>query len=424
MSTPTFKKSTLPLAWLFACYFIGFPLSAMANSELTWTGCGISKKAFMVEVARAYKQHTGIDIAISGGGATKGIHNVANGRADLGGTCRHRMKSITNQVVHSEADAQLIHVAWDALVPIVNKDNRVYDISMTNLKRVYDGEITSWRDLAGDAEKLSLYTRTGKDSGVGHMFRLLVFNNNPAYEFKGSTQMFPSSAPLEKKIEAQKYGVGITGVSSAKKRNGLRVLTINGVAPSKKNIIAGEYPLFRPIYLTSNQQPSEKVQHFIDYILSDEGQDIISKTGTVNLKEGRGLVALWQAKMQKMGLKIADPLKHRSSGSYRGSSIQPPPSIAAMRAAVPEKDSQTLLEISVIAGQGYLNIAKKVVKHKDSSIFSLPNNVKATSTKLQQLFNHRTLWPDDTIAMKKSGNAYTLQIIRDGVILETSTVMH
>jgi hypothetical protein len=91
---------------------------------------------------------------------------------------------------------------------------------------------------------------------------------------------------------------------------------------------------------------------------------------------------------------------------------------------VPEKDSQTLLEISVIAGQGYLNIAKKVVKHKDSSIFSLPNNVKATSTKLQQLFNHRTLWPDDTIAMKKSGNAYTLQIIRDGVILETSTVMH
>lgn len=423
MSTPTFKKSSLTLAWLFVCYFIGFPLSAMANSDLTWTGCGISKKAFMVEVAQAYKQRTGINITISGGGATKGIHNVANGRADLGGTCRHRMKSITNQVVHSEADAQLIHVAWDALVPIVNKDNRVYDISMANLRRVYDGEITSWRDLAGDAEKLSLYTRTGKDSGVGHMFRLLVFNNNPAYTFKGSTQSFASSVPLEKKVEAQKYGLGITGVSSAKKRNGLRVLTVNGIAPSKKNIMAGEYPLFRPIYLTSNQQPSERVQHFIDYILSDEGQDIISKTGTVNLKEGEGLIGLWQTKMQKMGVKIADPLNHRSSGAYRGSNIQPPPRIGSVSKSAHKKDRQTLLEISVIAGQGYLNIAKKVVKHKDSDVFSLPNNVKATSKKLQQFFNNRTLWPDDTIALKKSGNEYVLQIIRDGVVLETSTVM-
>ncbi|HHL19231.1 MAG TPA: hypothetical protein ENJ33_05805, partial [Thiothrix sp.] len=347
----------------------------------------------------------------------------ANGKADLGGTCRHRMKSITNQVVHSEIDAQLIHVAWDALVPIVNKDNRVYDISLTNLKKVYDGEITSWRDLAGDAEKLFLYTRAGKDSGVGHMFRLLVFNNNPAYEFKGSIQSFPSSTPLEKKIEAQKYGFGITGVSSAKKRNGLRVLTVNGIAPSKKNIIAGEYPLFRPIYLTSNQQPSEKVQHFIDYILSDEGQDIISKTGTVNLKEGRGLIALWQMKMQKMGIKIADPLNHRSSGVYRGSNIQPPPSIESVNKAKHKKEMQTLLEIGVIAGQGYLNIAKKVVKHKDSSIFGLPNNVKATSKKLQQFFNNRTLWPDDTIVMKKEGNHYVLHLIRDGVKLETSTVM-
>jgi len=418
MSRLTFKKNTLTLTWLSLCYLLFLPLHSMANSNLTWTGCGISKKAFMLEVALAYKQRTGIDIAISGGGATKGIHHAANESADLGGTCRHRMKNITDQVVYSEANAQLIHVAWDALAPIVNKDNRVYDISMTNLKKVYDGEITSWRDLAGDAEDLTLYTRAGKDSGVGHMFRLLVFNNNPAYTFKGSTKTFPSSTPLEKEVEAQRYGFGITGVSSAKKRNGLRVLTVNGIAPSKRNIMTGEYPLFRPIYLTSNKDPAKKVQRFIDYILSDEGQHVISKTGTVNLKEGRDLVTLWQTKMQKIGVKIADPLNRGSSGAYRGSSIQPPPSITRIN----KEEIQILLNITVIAGQGYSNVAKKLVKHKESRAFGLPKSIKATSDNLQQRFNNRTLWPDDTIAIKKTGDKYALQIIRDGVVLETSTV--
>ncbi len=418
ISMSPLKKTTLTLIGLCICHFIFFPLNAIANSDLTWTGCGISKKAFMLEVAQAYQQRTGIAIQISGGGATKGIRNVANQKTDLGGTCRHRMKSITNQVIPSEANTQLIHVAWDALVPIVNKDNRVYDISMINLKKVYDGKVTSWRDLAGDAETLLVYTRAGKASGVGHMFRLLAFDNNPAYEFKGSVESFSSSAPLEKKIEAQKYGFGITGVSSAKRRNGLRVLTVNGVAPSKRNIMAGQYPLFRPIYLTSHAEPSAEAQRFIDYILSDEGQDVISKTGTVNLKEGHGLVALWQEKMQTLGIKIADPLNRRSSGAYRGLSIQPPPPILPSQ----KPKMKRIMQLRVSAGQGYLHFVKKLMKHEESRLFDLSKNRGAASKKLQQLFNTRTLWPDDTLEMKKNGNHYVLQLIRDGVVLETSSI--
>ncbi|MDZ7804928.1 substrate-binding domain-containing protein, partial [Thiohalophilus sp.] len=101
-----------------------FGLSAIAGAEPTqqadinWAGCGITKKAFMAELAKAYEAKTGIHISLSGGGATKGIRNAAAGNIDIGGACRTSLNSLDE-----ERNAHQIPVAWDALVVVTNKDN-------------------------------------------------------------------------------------------------------------------------------------------------------------------------------------------------------------------------------------------------------------------------------------------------------------
>ena len=65
------------------------PAVTLAGDSISWTGCGISKKAFMSEMAAAYEKKTGIAVKLSGGGATKGIRATAAGNSDMGGSCRY-----------------------------------------------------------------------------------------------------------------------------------------------------------------------------------------------------------------------------------------------------------------------------------------------------------------------------------------------
>ena len=71
--------------------------TASADETLQWAGCGITKKAFMAELGKAYEKKTGIKVKLSGGGATKGIRNAAKGAIHIGGACRVSLEKITRR---------------------------------------------------------------------------------------------------------------------------------------------------------------------------------------------------------------------------------------------------------------------------------------------------------------------------------------
>ena len=275
----------------FKSYFISFiGLSLLLSSSasfaaetLHWAGCGISKKAFMKEMAKAYTKKTGVQIKLSGGGATKGIRNAANGSIDIGGACR-----ISIYKDKLERNAYQIPVAWDALVVFVNKKNPVSNVTFQQLRQIYLGKITNWKQLGGNDAKIELFVRRGKLSGVGRTMRELVFANYDQ-EFKG-THVVNSSGPVEKGVLKNINGLGVSGISSAKKRD-LKLLKLDGKAPTYENIKDGSYALYRPLYLVikrSNKTPL--VRDFIKYAVSSEGQSIIRAQGTVPYKDALHLV--------------------------------------------------------------------------------------------------------------------------------------
>lgn len=252
--------------------------------QLTWVGCSVTKKAFMNELAAAYSLESGVEIDIQGGGATRGIRDTASGKSDMGGACRYKMES--NE---SERDVLLKPVAWDALVVIAHPQNPASNITLEQLRGVLTGQITNWKQLGGSNNRIKLFARDGKLSGVGRTLRKLVFAD---YEKEFVTdQLFKSSAPLESAIENDKDAIGISGISSVRKRN-VKVLKLEGKVPDYQNIVDGSYVLYRPLYIAVNTagKNARLVEDFYKFAHSPKGKGILRDNGTVPYLDALSLV--------------------------------------------------------------------------------------------------------------------------------------
>ena len=256
---------------------------------LSFKGCSIIRRAFMSEAARAYENITGVKIIVTGGGATLGIRAAAAGDADIGGSCRPCLPEWFDE----EKGVYMTQIAWDGLSFITHPSNPVNDITLKDAKYILLGKITNWKEIGGPDQRIICVFRSqvpehgGKVSGVGYMTRVMIFKD-PNISFTDNALFFRNSAGVEEKIEIIPFTFGVTGVSSARKRN-VKILSLNGVPTTKENIASGSYPLFRPLYLMTKGKPAGEGKKFIEWLLSDAGQAVVSKQGTVTVKEGKGL---------------------------------------------------------------------------------------------------------------------------------------
>lgn len=288
------------VSWLAAVVVLFYTIAAHAQeATIVWKGCSITKNAFMVECAAAYEKKTGIHIELIGGGATLGIRATLAGDADVGGTCRPCRPDLFPA---EESGGYLTPVAWDAICFITDPGNPVSSISSQQARDILTGRIINWQQVGGpDHPILLIYrrqTEEGKFSGVGYMTRKLLFQDNDIVYSKKAMN-FRDSGLVERRVEELKWSFASDGFSSARRRK-VKVLALDGVACGKETIMTGRYPLFRPLYLITKGKPAGEVKKFIDWLLSDEGQGIISAQGTVNLEEGRALPAKFRAWEQQM----------------------------------------------------------------------------------------------------------------------------
>ena len=253
------------------------------NNTIRWAGCGITKKAFMKELAQAYQKKTKVKVILEGGGATRGIRDAVGLKIDIGGTCRMTLPEANMSEMH----ATLYPVAWDALAIISHKGNPVNNVTMKQVRDVYTGKVKNWKQLGGQDAPIHLYVRKGMISGVGYAIRQYVFQDS-SMQFH-TRYVVRSSGPLEKAIEKDPYAMGITGVSSARKRN-VKIQNFDGKTPSYENVKSGDYGLYRPLYLVTGPAPSKKVRDFLAYAASDEGREIIRENGTVPYRDGLQLM--------------------------------------------------------------------------------------------------------------------------------------
>lgn len=327
MMSPLRKLLTIGLSALLVSALPTLALSA-TTKKITWAGCGISKNAFMGEMATAYEKKTGVKVELLGGGATKGIRQVSSREVQVGGTCRHVIEKDRSMMTHDEERrVELRPVAWDALVMITHKDNPVDNISLDQLRKVYKGQITNWKELGGKDAPIELYVRKGKISGVGRTLRELLFYN---YEEEFVAKyVVEESSTLEKDMVTNPNGAGMTGISSARKLKGIaKILKLDGKEPSYENIRTGQYLLYRPLYIVSNlQEKDPEVKKFVAFVAGDEGKAIMRSVGTVPYEDAVGLWLTYldqQNKAMANRLKIEEPVGNKTrsaTAATRGATV-------------------------------------------------------------------------------------------------------
>ena len=144
---------------ILSTLLIGATVINAQGAEIKTFGCGITKSAFLTKLNNAYAKKNNIDVVIPGrGGAGKSIKLVSEQKVVAGSGCRPPLLKV------GEKDITATRVAWGAIAFIVNKKNKVSNISTQEAKDILTGKITNWKSVGGDNKIIEVYVRKGKNS--------------------------------------------------------------------------------------------------------------------------------------------------------------------------------------------------------------------------------------------------------------------
>jgi phosphate transport system substrate-binding protein len=176
-----------------------------------------------------------------------------------------------------------IPVARDGLSVYVHSSNPMTEISMEQLRDVFLGKITNWKDLGGPDNRIIVYSRENS-SGTYVFFKDNVLKGR---DFTPRAQTMPGTASVVNAVTKEKFGIGYGGAAFAK---GLKILKLKkdasapGIAPDLQTVTSGTYPLARPLFFYVRNKPSGDIKSFVDWVLSDEGQAVVGKVGYYPIK--------------------------------------------------------------------------------------------------------------------------------------------
>jgi len=252
-----------------------FPLHAQSISG---SGCSVSVPGYLTDLARDYEKETGIKVQVLGGGSVRGLTDLSEGRMDFAASCQ-------SKTTDDPEDFEYVTASWDALVFIVHKSNPVSSITPQQVKDIYEGRINNWKQLGGpDLNLISVITTPKGFGGIGEALEKYILNGKRPQQVKNSTMQASSVAIWEQLVEDMKEGFASTGYGSARKRN-VKMLKVNGAAPTKENIISGKYPYRRPLFLVVKKNAKPETRAFVNFVLSPKGQKLISSYGMPSLAD-------------------------------------------------------------------------------------------------------------------------------------------
>ncbi len=252
--------------------------AVQAADYLTGSGCSISKEGYLTDLAREYERRTGVKVYIRGGGSAAGIAELRAGKVDFAASCRPRDEQ-------DPKDIEFVQVAWDALVFIVHPANPVINLSLDQIRAIYTGAVTNWKQLAGRDEPIAVFFSRSQHglTGIEASLNAMVLKGAhpapaPAITYLASTGI------VEQMVEETAGGFAATGITSARKRR-VKILQVNGVAPTKQAIMSGRYPFHRPLYILLSRSARPAVRKFVAFALSDIGQRFISSCNVLSLRD-------------------------------------------------------------------------------------------------------------------------------------------
>lgn len=212
--------------------------------------------------------------------------NLINGNADL--LLVYEPSAETKKMIEdSNVKLKITPIGRDALVFIVNDKNPIKNLSTQNLKDIYSGKITNWKELGGEDIKIEAYQREFNSGSQTLFLKLLMKDTTPInppekYKIQGMEGLIKEIASYNNEGNA----LGFSVYYYAKKMYevpGLRLLNVDNVEPNDNTIASGEYPYLNEYYLVIREdtKPDSETMKLYDFIMSKKGTEAIKKAGYI-----------------------------------------------------------------------------------------------------------------------------------------------
>ena len=274
MNKPSSSALVCTVVVLFALagtsWAIGFETVTVTGSTTVMPLVEVSAEEFNI-------LHSDIMVTVSGvGGSGVGIKNVASGFSDIGMSSREVREE---EVALYGDNFREYLIGYDAICIAVSRsiyDGGVKNLTREQLRGIYDGNVTNWKDLGGpDLDIYAVARMVG--SGTGDLFNEMVMGDL-ATETLGADTYTQNNAEMKTAITKSDKAIGYLGFNYVQD-GPLRAIAYDGVAPSAESIRGDDYPLSRPLYVMTWNEPDAGEEAFIDFLLGEEGQSLVDEIG-------------------------------------------------------------------------------------------------------------------------------------------------
>lgn len=243
----------------------------------------------MVNLAQAWaerymQENPSEFIAVTGGGSGTGIAALLSGTCDIVMSSRKIKEKEITLAEQKGINPYEIKVALDGLAVVVNPKNTVNKLTLDELAQIFSGKIKNWKEVGGKDSNIVVLSRE-VNSGTHVYFKEHVLKQE---EFAPWALLLPSSQAIADEVAQNSLAIGYYGMGYLSDRQEAvwvaKDKKLEFIAPTIENVRIGKYPISRPLFLYTNGQPQGLVKKFIDFVLSEEGQDIVLKTDFVPVK--------------------------------------------------------------------------------------------------------------------------------------------
>jgi len=220
-------------------------------------------------------EQRGLIATVSGGGTGRGIRSVIDGTADLAMSSAELDGGDRKKAARQGKELAVHLLAHDAILPCVHPDNPVRDLSIEQLRSVYSGETTNWRELGGHDAPIAV-TSYDPLSGTYEAWHALVLRDE---SITPKATILETSA-LRARVAKDPNAIGY--IAHTFLDASVRAVSVEGKAATAETIRSSAYPLRRPLSLVSLKAPSGAVQRFVAYMLDPaKGQRLLAAAGNV-----------------------------------------------------------------------------------------------------------------------------------------------
>jgi phosphate transport system substrate-binding protein len=223
--------------------------------------------------------YSNVNISVQGTGSGNGIAALIDGTTDIADSSREITQDEVSKANVNGVNPYQTTIAHDALSIILNPQNSVNTLTSEQVKKIYVGEITNWKDVGGPDMPIIVVTRDSS-SGTYGSFVELALGKGVNIIYKAIVQA--SNQTVKNTVAITKGAIGYIGLGYVD--SSVKSIIYDGIMPTRESAVNKTYKLARDLYMYTNGQPTGAVKDFIDFVLSADGQNIVEEVGFIRIK--------------------------------------------------------------------------------------------------------------------------------------------